>query len=126
MKIINKIIVVSSLFLLTAGLLSSCKNNDPSVLKIFVRSASNQLLSSAQVVIIGDVNSNPATLAYVDTIQTNASGFATFDLNEYFNAAGESNSIGYFDVLVEKNGQVGAGYVRCRSHITTVETIFLN
>jgi hypothetical protein len=126
MKIFNKIIVVSSLFLLTIGLFSSCKNNDPSVVKIFVRSASNQLLSGAQVVIVGDVNSNPATLAYVDTLQTNTSGFATFDLNDYFSAAGESNSIGYFDVFVEKNGQVGSGYVRCRSNITTVETIFLN
>jgi hypothetical protein len=126
MKIFNKIIVVSSLFILTVGLFSGCKNNDPSVMKIFVRSASNQLLSGAKVVIIGDVNSNPATLAYVDTVQTTTSGFALFDLSDYFNAAGKSNSIGYFDVLVQKNGQVGSGYVRCRSNITTVETIYIN
>lgn len=106
--------------------MTSCKNDDPSVLKIFVRSASNDLMMNAQVVIIGDINSNPATLPYVDTVFTNGSGYATFNMDTYFNTAGEKNTTGYFDVIAKKDGKQGVDYVRCRSHITAVETVFLS
>jgi hypothetical protein len=95
-------------------------------LKIFVRSASNELQNGAKVVIIGDVNSNPATLPYVDTVLTNASGFATFNMDEYFKSSGADNTTGYFDVIVKQGAAEGTEYVRCRAHITTVETVFLN
>ena len=110
---------------ISLGILSGCKNDDPSILKIFVRSSSNALLPGAQVVIIGDVNSNPPTQAYVDTLTTNASGFVEANMADYFTSAGEANSTGYFDVLVSKDGKEGDAYVRCRAHITTVETVFL-
>ena len=113
-------------FLLLISLFSACKNNDASVVKIFVRSASNQLLDGAQVVIVGDVNSTPSTMAYVDTVFTNSSGFALFNMDSFFSQAGESNSTGYFDVIVKKNGAQGFEYIRARAHITTVETVYLN
>ncbi|MDP4797961.1 MAG: hypothetical protein NWR50_03775 [Crocinitomicaceae bacterium] len=126
MKKLKKHIVLSSLFLLAIGILSACKNEDPSVLKIFVRSSSNQLQNGAKVVVIGDVNSNPATLPFVDTLVTNTSGFVTFNMDDYFNKSGENNTTGYFDVIVKQGTSEGTEYVRCRAHITTVETVFLN
>ena len=123
-KIIKGGFVSFSLLLMIASF-SGCKNNDPSVLKIFVRSSSNELQKSAEVVIIGDPKSTPSTLPYVDTLLTNASGFATFNMDSYFNNAG-GETVGYFDVLVKMNGSQGTEYVRCRQHITTVETVFLN
>jgi len=104
---------------------SGCENTDPSVMKIFVRSASNELVSGAKVVVIGDVNSNPPTGAFVDTVVTNTSGFAVVDMDQYFNTTGAGSTTGYFDVLVSKNLKSGSAYVRCRVHITAVETIFL-
>lgn len=102
---------------------TGCKNDDPSVLKIYVRSASNQLIQGAKVVIIGDLNSNPPTLEHVDTLVTNASGFVTFDMDKYFEKTEETT--GYFDLVVKKDTKTADGRVRCREHITTVETIFL-
>ncbi len=121
-----KTVLTACSFLLLISLFSACKNNDASVVKIFVRSASNQLLDGAQVVIVGDVNSNPPTMAYVDTVFTNSSGFALFNMDSFFSQAGESNSTGYFDVIVKKNGAQGFEYTRARAHITTVETVYLN
>lgn len=126
MKKLRKHILLSSLFLLAISVISSCKNDDPSVLKIFVRSSSNELQNGAKVVIIGDINSNPATLPYVDTVITNASGFATFNMDDYFDNSGADNTTGYFDVIVKQGTTQGTEYVRCRAHITTVETVFLN
>lgn len=103
----------------------SCKPKDPAILKVFVRSASNQLIGGAKVVIIGDQQSNPATLNFTDTSYTNSSGFSIIDMDEYFNTAGKENNTGYFDIIVRYNNKVATGYTRCRVHTTSVETIYL-
>lgn len=104
--------------------LSSCKK-DPSVLKVFVRSGNNELVDNAKVVIIADVNSDPATPAYVDTVLTNNSGFAYFDMEEFFSKLGKKETTGYFDILAKIDTRQGSGYIRCRKRITNVETIIL-
>jgi hypothetical protein len=108
-----------------AWLFTACENKDPSVLKIFVRSSSNQLMEGAQVVVIGDPSSNPPTQSYVDTAYTNTSGYASFSMDPYFTKAGEGNDVGYFDVIAKDSVKTGNAYARCRAHITTVETIYL-
>lgn len=122
MKKFAKILMVAPV-VLTVLSFSSCKNDDPSTLKVFVRSANNELQSGAKVVVIGDVNSNPPTNAYVDTLVTNESGFVAFNMQEFFDNSVETT--GYFDLVVKKDAKTAYGYVRCREHITTVETIFL-
>ncbi len=122
-KMVRKIGYLSLVSVLL--ILSSCKK-DPSILKVFVRSYNNELVSNAKVIIIADVNSEPATPAYVDTIQTNSSGFAYFDMEEFFSKLGKSETTGYFDVLVKKDPNQGSGYIRCRAHITNVLTVHLN
>jgi hypothetical protein len=110
---------------LMLSLFSGCENKDPSILKVFVRSSSNALVAGAKVVIVADVSSNPPTMAYVDTLYTNFSGFVTFDMDDFFTVAGPETSTGYFDILAEKNNKLGEGYIRCRKHLTAVETVFL-
>jgi hypothetical protein len=118
--------IMPLLFLAASSfLLLRCENKDPSVMKIYVRSSSNELVSGAQVVVIGDADSNPPTGAFVDTVITNTSGFAVVDMDQYFNSTGSGNTTGYFDVLASKGIKSGSAYVRCRVHVTAVETIFL-
>ncbi|MFT5779203.1 MAG: hypothetical protein ACI837_002160 [Crocinitomicaceae bacterium] len=109
---------------LSIGFIQSCKNKDPSGIKIFVRSASNELVEGAKVVIIGDLSSDPATLPYADTIFTNESGFATFNLKAYYDVAGDDNNVAYFDVVAKTLTKTTIGYIRSRSHTTAVETVY--
>jgi hypothetical protein len=125
MKHLIKITSFLVLSALSIGFLQSCKNKDPSVLKVFVRSASNELCKDAQVVIIGDVQSDPATVAYVDTVISNASGFALFNMDEFAELQGGKNPTGYFDIIARKDNKTGTGRVRVRGHVVTVETVFL-
>ena len=104
--------------------LSSCKK-DPSVLKVFVRSENNQLVENAKVIIIADVNSDLPTPEYVDTVQTNGSGFAYFDLEDFYAKMGKKETVGYFDVLAKQDPKQGNGYIRCRKHITNVITVII-
>jgi hypothetical protein len=110
---------------LSVGFIQSCKNKEPSGVKIFVRSASNELVEGAKVIIIGDINSNPETLEYVDTLVTNESGFASFNLKAYFDIAGDDNVIAYFDIIAKTDTKQTNGYIRSRSHTTAVETVYL-
>jgi hypothetical protein len=124
-KIIGKIGILA-MVVLSLGGLHSCKNKNPSVVKIFVRSASNELVAGAKVVIIGDVSSNPATLEYVDTVITNGSGFAYFNVQAYYDMAGEDdNPVAYFDIIAKTDTKQQNGSIRSRVHTTAVETLFL-
>jgi len=105
--------------------LSACKNKNPSVLKVFVRSSNNELMQNAKVIIIADVNSNPPTPSYVDTVMTNSSGFAYFEMDDFFDGLDKGESTGYFDIIAKKDVRQGSGYVHCRAHITSVETVYL-
>lgn len=110
---------------LSIGFAQSCKNKDPSVVKIYVRSASNQLVQGAKVIIIGDVNSNPVTNSYVDTVITNGSGFASFNVAPYYESAEKDQTVAYFDVIAKTNTKTTEGYVRSRVNTTAVETVYL-
>ena len=111
---------------LSLGFLNSCKNKEPSVAKIYVRSSSNALVEGAKVIIIGDKGSNPETFEYVDTVITNNAGYASFFLDPHYDLGGEDYEVAYFDIIVKTNAlDVGTGYVRTRIHTTAVETVFL-
>lgn len=84
MKITLKKSVLFSLLALTT-ILAACKDDRPSVAKIYVRSESNELLSDAMVVLIAKTIDNEAKIEYVDTLMTNASGFAQFNLENIIN-----------------------------------------
>jgi hypothetical protein len=112
--------LVCLLFMLLT--LTNCKKEE-SILKVFVRSASNQLINGAKVIVIGDQQSTPPTGAFVDTVFTNSSGFTTIKMDDYFATA--DNTTGYFDIIVKYNSKVGFGYSRCRVHSTSVETVYL-
>ncbi len=124
MKIRNRINLSRIAFLVSLFLVSACKNKNPSVLKVYVRSSSNELLEGAMVVIIGDQNSTPPTLAYVDTLLTNSSGYVEFNMQPYFDLADEKkNPTGIFGIITKKDMKEGEGTARCRVHLTNVETV---
>ena len=123
MKNISKIGALFGLVLIFV--LTACKNDNPSVIKVFVRDASNALVTGAKVVIIGDQQSNPPTSSYVDTVVTNASGYSTFNMDEFYNGTTPDETTGYFDIVVKKDAKTAQGYIRSRVHTTAVETVYL-
>jgi hypothetical protein len=108
-------------------LLSSCEPKNPAILKVYVRSSTNSLVDGAQVVVVGDQQSEPATMDFVDTIYINSSGFATINMDQYFDKYrnGNENTTGYFDIIVEKDVASGTARTRCRIHTTSVETVYI-
>lgn len=112
--------------LILTGALQSCKNKEPSILRVFVRSHATDLQVDAKVVIIADVPSNSSDKEFVDTVLTNESGIAHFNLDPYFDAVGDGNEVAYFKIIARKNGKEGTSKVRTRAHTTAVETVYLS
>ncbi len=77
------------------------------------------------MILIGDVNSNPVTNSYVDTVVTNGSGFALFNVEPYYDAATKDQTVAYFDIIAKTNTKEKDGYVRSRVNTTAVETVYL-
>ncbi len=119
--ILPKIILLFSLIIVVA----SCEPKEPAILKVFVRSSTNQLIQGAKVIVIGDQQSNPPTQSFVDTVYTNSSGFTTIDMDQYFEQYPDNGTTGYFDIIVQHNNKEAFGQTRCRVHTTSVETIYL-
>ena len=117
--------LLSISFALALLLIVGCTDENPAILKVFVRSSTNQLVYGAKVIIIADLQSNPSQEEYVDTTYTNSSGFTTFVLDDYFNDVDVIETTGYFDILVKSNNKEASGYTRCRIKTTSVETIYL-
>lgn len=113
------------IFLISLLIITGCASKDPAILKVFVRSSTNQLTNGAKIIVIGDQQSNPPTMEFVDTAFTNSSGFAVVDMDQYFNKLNDKNAVGYFDIIVKFNNKIAYGYSRCRVHTTSVETIYL-
>lgn len=104
--------------------LSSCKK-DPSVLKVYVRSESEQLLPGIRVIIAGDIEKAP-TREYQDTVMTNSSGYAVFDMDKYFGDKPEKAEVGYFDIIAKSDDKTATLYdARVRVNITNVESLKL-
>lgn len=122
-QLLKSLVVVVGL--LSIGFVQSCKNKNPSVIKVFVRSASNELQTGASVVIIADVDNNESTVEYVDTLLTNESGYVEFNLKAYYDKVNKGVEVGSFDVICRKNNIEGKGYIRSRVYTTAVETIYL-
>jgi len=107
------------------GVMIACKKEAPSIAKIYVRSASNELMVSSRVVIIADVTKNESSVSYVDTLYTNSSGFVEFNLDEYYSQVDKKVKTAIFDLICNSDGNEGTGMIRTRMNTTAVETVKL-
>lgn len=126
MNTTTKIFALLSLTVISLGFLQSCKNKEPSIIKIFVKTdVNNTLTPGVKVILIGDQGSDPKTNAFVDTLVTNESGFAEFNMQDHFDEGDKDYEVGYFRVIAKTPTLYGEGYVRARVHTTAVETVFI-
>lgn len=121
----TKTFALLALTVLSLGFLQSCKNKEPSIIKIYVRTNSNAVAPGVKVIVIGDQGSDPETNAFVDTLVTNESGFAEFNMQDHFDEGGKDYEVGYYRVIAKTPTLYGEGYVRARVHTTAVETVFI-
>jgi hypothetical protein len=113
------LLTLLALFILN---LTSCEKPQ-SLVKVFVRDASGNLVGDVEVKIISSTNSDPATAKHSDKLRTNTSGFCTFNLDTFFAAQIATSRDGYFDIVVDKDQFSGLGSVRATYQTTQVQTV---
>jgi hypothetical protein len=113
------LLTLLALFILN---LTSCEKPQ-SLVKVFVRDASGNLVGDVEVKIISSTNSDPATAKHSDKLRTNTSGFCTFNLDTFFATQIATSRDGYFDIVVDKDQFSGLGSVRATYQTTQVQTV---
>ena len=80
----KKSVLLALLALVSIGTMVGCRKKKDTIAIIYVRDSSNQPVSGAQVVLYGvsTLPNAPAVTLY-DTTQTNSSGEAQFNFNEF-------------------------------------------
>jgi hypothetical protein len=106
-------------------LLPSCAKNDPSVLKVFVRTSDNILKEDIRVRIVSDINKE--TPEYNDEQTSNSSGVAIFNLDELFDKYDKKeDKIAYFTVYAKDTADFYTVVkARAKANLTATETIIL-
>ena len=113
-----------SLVIACISMTFGCKPKDPSMLKIYVRNYNNALEVEADVLIV--LKSETLPEYYLNGI-TNDSGFASFNLDEFFSQfSSDQDKVADFKVYAtSKTNKQGDIMVRPRAHITSSSTINL-
>ncbi|HLV42198.1 MAG TPA: hypothetical protein VKY37_07960 [Brumimicrobium sp.] len=106
-------------------LLPSCVKNEPSVLKVFVRSSDFILTPDARVRIVSDIKKG--TPEYYDEGTTNGSGVAIFNLDPLFDQYGKKDEkVAYLTIYAKDTADFYTiGTVRAKASLTATETIIL-
>lgn len=112
-----------TLLLVSFTALNGCQEKDPSLLKIYLRTAEGNIVSDVDIILIADEYSTPE---YNDEQTTNQSGFALFDLDMHFKTYGKEAKAGDFKINARINGVTYLGTVRARGYTTTEETFYLD
>ena len=113
------LLTLLALFVLS---LTSCEKPQ-SLVKVFVRDASGNLVGDVEVKIISSTNSDPVTAKHSDKLRTNTSGFCTFNLDTFFASQIATSRDGYFDIVIDKDQFSGLGTVRATYQTTQVQTV---
>lgn len=121
----NQYLILLSITFFMTCFLMSCKEPDPSVAKVFVRNTFKELLPGVEVLIVADADLYPALDLKA---LTNSSGYAIFNLEEYFTQFPTENpKIADFKVYINQEGKFkNVGTLRSRANITAVETVFFD
>lgn len=113
------------LSMLLMATLFSCKEKDPSILKVYVRSGDYILTPNATVRIVGDLSKG--TPEYFDERKTNETGVATFNLDDLFDQYGSGDEkVAYFNVYARDTSQnYTIKQARAKANLTATSTIIL-
>lgn len=124
MKLKNSLKLVLSIFALL--LIASCVKDEPSILKIFVKSSSITTVENARIRIVGDLGKG--TPEHLEERNSNENGVAIFKLDDFFSKyAKGDDKVAYFNVYIkDTTGYFDfAGNVKTKAYITSTETVYL-
>tara|TARA_B100000508_G_scaffold141097_1_gene147103 strand:+ start:215418 stop:215783 length:366 start_codon:yes stop_codon:yes gene_type:complete len=114
-----------TLLTLVVSFLFACKSNEPSILKIFVRSNNFILTEGATVRIVGDLSKG--TPEYFEETKTDGGGVAYFYLDEYFDSfSKDQDKVANFTLYARDSSVTyTVGEAKARANLTSTASITL-
>ena len=122
---LKRTIVFAILAILGVGFSSTgCRKKKDTIAIIYVRDASNQLVSGAQVVLYGQsTTTQPSNVVLYDTTTTNTSGEAKFNFNDVYQLG--QAGVAVLNIEASASGLSGEGIIKVEQETTSEETVFI-
>lgn len=124
MKLNNKLKL--GIGLLVFLFITSCVKDEPSILKIFVKSKSNTHTEGALIRIVGDINKD--TPEHLEEKLSNENGVAIFKLDDFFDQYSKNeDKVAFFNVYTKDTlGHFHyTNKVKAKENLTATETVYL-
>lgn len=115
-----------ALSILALFLISSCAKDEPSILKVFVKSNSNTQVENATVRIVGDLSKE--TPEHLEERNSNENDVAIFNLDDFFSKYSKGDGkVAYFNVYLKDTVSLFnlVGNVKVKANITSTMTVYL-
>lgn len=109
--------------------MSSCRKKGDTIANIYVRDESNNAVANATVILYGTPTGNPVgtnSPGFVninDTIYSNTSGLASFNLNDVYQLG--QAGVAILDIKAQKANKIGTGIIKIEAEKTNEATIFI-
>ena len=120
------LLLVASSVVLSMG---SCRKKGDTMANVYVRDESNTAVSGASVILYGTSTGNPVgtttpgIVSINDTIYTNSSGLASFNLNDVYQLG--QAGVAILNVTAKKANKIGTGIIKIEAEKTNESTIFI-
>lgn len=120
------LLLVASSVVLSMG---SCRKKGDTMANVYVRDENNTAVENATVILYGTSTGNPVgqtTPGIVninDTIYSNSSGLASFNLNDVYQLG--QAGVAILDVKAKKANKIGTGIIKIEAEKTNETTIFI-
>lgn len=120
------LLLVASSIVFSMG---SCRKKGDTMANVYVRDEGNTAVSDATVILYGTATGNPVgttTPGIVninDTIYTNSSGLASFNLNDVYQLG--QAGVAILDVKAKKANKIGTGIIKIEAEKMNETTIFI-
>ncbi|NBR13714.1 MAG: hypothetical protein EBQ94_09335 [Flavobacteriales bacterium] len=122
------ILLVACTIVLSMG---SCRKKGDTIANIYVRDEGSTAVENATVVLFGTstgspVGTPPGTVGLVnlrDTLYTNSSGLASFNLNDVYQLG--QAGVAILNVTAKKANKIGQGIIKIEPETVNEETVFI-
>ena len=122
------LILIASLIVLS---MESCRKKGDTMANVYVRDESNTAVANATVILYGTstgppVGMPPGTQGFVsinDTIYSNTSGLASFNLNDVYQLG--QAGVAILDITAKKANKIGTGIIKIEAEKTNEATVFI-
>lgn len=119
---LNRIFILSAVVLLSLVTIVGCRKKEDTIVKVYVKNASNEPVPGANVRLFGETSTSTPSELEFETV-TDYSGMATFNLNNVYQLG--QAGVAVLNIEVTKGSEYGEGIIKVEQEVVSEEIVYI-